>query len=125
MCKKLVLIGAGGFGREVQEIIAGINKREKTYDLLGFLDDGKQYNCDSIINGMPWIGPTSWIIDHKEDVWCTCTIGKAATKARIQRELMNQGVRFETIIAPTAGVSRFTEIGPGSVLYWNAGVSVN
>lgn len=125
MSKKIVLIGAGGFGREVAQMIEGLNRREKQYDLLGFLDDGKQFNRETLINGYPWLGPSSWILDHKDEVVCTCTIGYASTKARIQRELMAQGVQFETIMATTAGVARFCEIGAGCVLYWNVGVSVN
>lgn len=125
MPKKIVLIGAGGFGREVAQMIEGLNQREHKYELLGFLDDGIQFNRETLINGYPWLGPSSWILNHKDDIVCTCTIGYASTKARIQRELTAQGVQFETIIATTAGVAQFSEIGSGCVLYWNVGVSVN
>lgn len=125
MCKKIVLIGAGGFGKEVAVMIEEINMKKKRFELLGFLDDSPKFNKDSDINGYPWIGPTSWILDHKDDVVCTCTISDTATKARIQRELTQQGVRFQTIMAVSSGVARTSEIGPGSVLYWNVGVSVN
>lgn len=125
MIKKIVLIGAGGFGREVAQMIEGLNRQEKRYELLGFLDDGAQFSRESLINGYRWLGPSSWILEHKDDIVCTCTIGLASTKARIQRELMAQGVQFETIMATTAGVARFSEIGAGCVLYWNVGVSVN
>ena len=40
MPKKIVLIGAGGFGREVASIIEVLNSIKPTYELLGFLDDG-------------------------------------------------------------------------------------
>jgi sugar O-acyltransferase (sialic acid O-acetyltransferase NeuD family) len=125
MPKKIVLIGAGGFGREVAQMIEGINRKEYKYDLIGFLDDGPIFTKATLINGYPWLGPSNWILNHKDDVVCTCTIGNAATKARIQRELTAKDVRFETIMATTAGVARFSEIGPGCVLYWNVGVSVN
>ena len=125
MLKKLVLIGAGGFGREVALMVEGINRKEKQYELLGFLDDGKQFNHESIINGYPWLGDSNWIIDHKDEIVCNCTIGDAATKAKIMNRLMAQGVQFETIIATSAGVASSSEIGQGCVLYWNVGVSVN
>lgn len=125
MLKKIVLIGAGGFGKEVAYIIEGINRRKPTYELLGFLDDGLQYNENTIINGYKWLGNSNWIIDHKNEVVCNCTVGDASTKARIQRRLSELGVRFETIIAPSAGIASHTEIGSGCVLYWNVGVSVN
>lgn len=123
--KKLVLIGAGGFGKEVAQMIESINRREKTYELIGFLDDGKQFNHDSLINGYPWLGNSSWILDHKDGIVCNCTIGDASTKASVQRRLMEQGVHFETIIAPTAGIASHCKIGAGCVFYWNVGISVN
>ena len=125
MVKKIVLIGAGGFGKEVAYLIERINRVEKTYDLLGFLDDGKQFNTGNIINGYPWLGDSSWILQHKNDVFCNCTIGNASTKAKIQRHLTEQGVRFESIIAPTAGIGPYSEIGAGCVFYGNVGISVN
>lgn len=123
--KKIVLIGAGGLGREVAQMIEGLNRKKKRYELLGFLDDGENFNYDSDINGYHWLGNSNWILEYKRDVVCNCTIGDAKKKAQIQRRLMAQGVQFETIMATTAGVANHTEIGPGCVLYWNVGVSVN
>ena len=42
MIQDIVIIGAGGFGREVAEIIDDINKEKKQFNLLGFLDDNEQ-----------------------------------------------------------------------------------
>jgi sugar O-acyltransferase (sialic acid O-acetyltransferase NeuD family) len=37
---KIVIIGAGGFGREVLSLIKNINIAKHTFEVLGFLDDG-------------------------------------------------------------------------------------
>lgn len=125
--KKIVLIGAGGFGREVASIIEVLNWVKPTYKLLGFLDDGEQYHAGDVINGYPWLGKHDWILDHKDDVVCTCTIGNTRVKAQIQQELTEKGVTFETIIAysPCSFIGQFTEIGPGCVLYGGVTISVN
>ena len=34
--RDIVIIGAGGFGREVADTISAINKVEKKYEILGF-----------------------------------------------------------------------------------------
>lgn len=125
MRKKIVLIGAGGFGKEVAQIIESINRKEIKYELLGFLDDGKQFNHGSVINGYPWLGGSSWILQHKGEIICNCTVADPSAKAKIQRRLTAQGVYFETIAAPTAGISSHTKIGLGCVLCWNVGISVN
>ena len=133
MAKKIVLIGAGGFGREVASIIETVNNseiknnREPVYELLGFLDDGQQYHTGYLINGYPWLGDHNWILDHKEDTVCNCVIGNPKVKRIIQEELTQQGVVFETIIA-YAGfgyIGPYTEIGPGCVFYGGVTIGVN
>ena len=123
--KNIVLYGAGGFGKEVAYIIERINEAKPTYRLLGFLDDGSQYHEGITINGYPWLGTSNWILEHKDECVCTCTVGNPKTKAEIQRRMTEQGVCFETIIAPDARISPLCEIGEGSVIYGYVSISVN
>ena len=37
--KDLVIIGAGGFGREVADTVKRINDENSKYNLIGFIDD--------------------------------------------------------------------------------------
>jgi len=124
--KKLVLLGAGGFGREVAaSILPFMNERKPSYELLGFVDDGDQYKEGDMIDGYPWLGGQEWILDHKDDVCCTCTIGSAKKKAELQRELTRQGVRFATLIGKRVYIAPDSVIGPGSVIYGRVRISVN
>ncbi len=123
--KNIVLYGASGFGKEVAYIIERINKIDPVYNLLGFLDDGDGFDENTDINGYPWLGKGDWILEHKDDCVCVCTIGFPKVKAAIQRRLTEQGVRFETIIAPDARVSELSSIGAGSVIYGYTSISVN
>lgn len=126
MLKKIVLIGAGGFGREVATSLIGmINWYEPTHEFLGFLDDGAHFSAGMKIDGYPWLGNRYWILDHIEDVVCTCTVGNAHIKKQIQSELMQKNVRFESIIEKTAYIAPSSKIGPGCVLYGGVKVSVN
>ena len=123
--KRIVLYGAGGFGKEVASIIEVINKKQPTYELLGFVDDGELFHKGVMINGYPWLGGNDWLVENRENVYCTCTIGNAFLKALIQKRLTEQGVRFETIIALGGFVGQFTEIGKGCVFYGGVTISVN
>jgi len=124
--KKLVLLGAGGFGREVAaSILPFMNERKPSYELIGFIDDGDQYKEGDMIDGYPWLGGQEWILDHKDDVCCTCTIGSAKKKAELQRELTRQGVRFATLIGKRVYIAPDSVIGPGSVIYGRVRISVN
>lgn len=60
--KDIIIVGAGGCGREVANFIEDINKVEKTWNILGFIDDNmnaldefpsKYKVIDSISNHVP------------------------------------------------------------------------
>lgn len=123
--KKIVLYGAGGFGKEVASIIEVINQAEPRYDFLGYVDDGEAFHEGTMINGYPWLGRTEWLLENKDDVWCTCTIGNSAIKAAIQKNLTEKGVKFETIIALGGYIGKNTSIGAGCVFYGGVTISVN
>ena len=40
--KNIIIIGAGGVGREVSLIIEKINKLKATWNLIGFIDDNQE-----------------------------------------------------------------------------------
>ena len=124
--KKLVLIGAGGFGKEVASMVEYLNNVKPRYDLLGFVDDGECFKLGDEINGYPWLGTLDWVRENNdESVFYTCTVGNVHTRACIQKELMALGKRFETIKAYDAYVSPHTKVGQGCVLYPAALISVN
>ena len=37
--ERLVIVGCGGFGREVADVVDAINEIAPTFELLGFADD--------------------------------------------------------------------------------------
>ena len=132
MPKKIVLIGAGGFGREVVTIIKLLNNyaldhnREPSYEFLGFLDDDPKYYPGTLIDGYPWLGKKEWILAHKDEVLCNCTIGKPSVKAEIQRSLERGGVKFETLAALGSYIfTPLTDIGAGCVFYGGVTISVD
>lgn len=123
--KRIVLYGAGGFGRETAYLIDVINYcYPGSYWFLGFLVDEKYYNPNTVINGYPLLGTKDWILNNK-DVACVCTIADNEARARIQTELMTQGVQFETLIAPNLPIPPTAKIGRGCVISGNVAISVN
>ena len=45
--KKIAIIGAGGFGREVVCLINAINEKSKEWDFIGFFDDVKDIGYEN------------------------------------------------------------------------------
>jgi hypothetical protein len=52
--RKIIIIGAGGFGREVKMLIDDINKCNLLYDFMGYYDDNLAVG--TIVNGFPVLG---------------------------------------------------------------------
>ena len=124
--KNIVIIGAGGFGRETALIIEDINRfTQPTYTIMGFLDDGEHFHKGDIINGYPWLGAHEWAISHKCDIEYVCAIADVYVKAKIQEELKKQEVKFRTIIAVGAYVAERAKVGDGCVLYPGVRISVD
>lgn len=123
--KKIVLFGAGGFGKEVAGIIRSINRVKPTYDLLGFVVEKKYFEYGKTINDYPLLGDEDWLLENKNYVRCVCTIANTHQKARIQNFLTEMGVSFETIVSPFAIVSPDSVIGLGCVIYPYVTISTN
>lgn len=123
---KIVLIGAGGFGREVAVIIEDINRFSRpTYEILGFLDDGEKFGEGDQINGYPWLGKHEWALAHTDGVCYVCAVADVHIRAQLQKKLMAQGVRFATVCAVGAYVAQTACLGSGCVLYTGVMVSAN
>lgn len=121
--KRIVLYGAGGFGREVALILSGLKEK---YELVGFVDDGLQHKKGTEIAGVPFLGGREWILEHNdEDVYYNCCVANTKVKADIQEKLTEMGIRFESIIANDVYIPKSSVIGPGCVIYSNVSISVN
>lgn len=113
--KKIVIIGAGGFGREVKMLIDQINAIEKRYEFIGYYDDGKPKG--EKINGFPVLGNTDDLNAIKEPVLVALALGNPSHKKKVVEQLNNSNVTFETLIHPSViRGSDLVTIGKGTVI---------
>ncbi len=112
---KLLLVGAGGFGRVVLEHASQI------YD-CAFVDDGDSAEVD----GVPVIGKIGDIDSlYPEYRFLLVTIGNNALRERVYKKAEEIGYTFPNIIVPTAYISPHAHIGVGNVILNNAVVQNN
>lgn len=123
--KELYIVGAGGFGREVAWLVERINKKEKLWNLVGFLDDSKE-SWGKEINGHQVLGGLDFLQNKQGECWVICAIGASQVrKTVIERLEQYTNVRFATLIDPTVLLSDFVEIGEGSILCAGTILTVN
>jgi len=111
MNKSVVIIGAGGHGKVIADIVLSSG------DIVaGFLDD----RCkEKSICGFPMLGRISNYKKYKDYSMFIVAIGNAEIRQKIVLELFD--VRWYTAIHPTAIISRIeTNIGYGTAIMANA-----
>lgn len=114
--KKLYIIGAGGFGREVQMLVEQINVISQEWELTGFVDDGIAKG--TLINELPVIGSVDEFAMSYADAWAVMALGNPSTKMNVTSQLSTAGIRWATLIHPSVimGPSRYLSIGEGTII---------
>jgi sugar O-acyltransferase (sialic acid O-acetyltransferase NeuD family) len=120
--KRLWILGAGGFGREVYDWASDIRRVRPEWDIAGFLDDDldalRDRPCD-----LPLVGP---IEGHEFTADDLAVIAIANTRVResIATNLASR-VQFVSLIHPTVIVGSHSPIGTGAILCPRVTVTTN
>lgn len=123
--KDLAIYGAGGLGREIACIVAEINQKSPTWNLLGFFDDGieKETKIDygNILGGLvelnAWSGELAVILG----------IGSPNVIRSLIDRIDNKNVSFPNIIAPDVKFLDYDSltIGRGNYINFKSSISCN
>jgi sugar O-acyltransferase (sialic acid O-acetyltransferase NeuD family) len=111
--KDIVIIGAGGFGREVAWLIEDINKVNTEWNILGFVDDNKEIHGTEM-NGYEILGDIEWLKSQEFNV--VCAIGDPITKKRTIEKLKDTNNTFPILIHPSVIYSDRVSFGEGSII---------
>lgn len=103
--KDIIIVGGGNQGRVILDYFNDI----KRYKVKGFLDD----HLEGEIKGIPLLGKIEGHHYSKERYYFVA-IANNSVRKKIIEEIGKQGVKLETIIHPTAYVSKSAIIGEGS-----------
>ena len=114
--KKVVIIGAGGFGREVLDVFDACNAIKPEYDVLGFIVQKEYGMPGEIFNDKPILGDFDWLEAHHSDVYATCAVGAPNHRRRLIGQAADLGCRFCNIIHPSAILTRWVSLGEGVII---------
>jgi sugar O-acyltransferase (sialic acid O-acetyltransferase NeuD family) len=110
----IVLVGAGGLGREVLNYVLEVIRPSPHLRVKGFLDDNpdaaRPDGC-----AFPILGS---ILDYRiepQDRF-VMTIGDCVKRAELTRKMEARGARFMTILHPTAYVAANATVGDGCIV---------
>src|SRR4051794_17341566 len=110
MVKRLLILGAGEFAMEVADLVRDIPE----FALEAFVqnvDPAKRYPT---LDGLP----VYWVDEIRELAathWAICAVS-ADSRPRFVDQLAPAGLRFATLVHPTARVSGTTRLGEGTIV---------
>ena len=120
MLEDLVVIGAGGFGREVVDVIEAINESESSprWRLVGVVDDSpSEENVDRLERrGIPYLGTVETLVADVARPKFVIAIGSPRVRRAIATDLENEGFVPATIVHPASTTGSVVSIGAGTVI---------
>ena len=122
--KDLYLVGAGGCGREVLNMIQDMHAQYRPrWNIKGFLDDTddplKGKECDYGV-----VGTISDYMPAPNDVLLMC-IASPQAKQKLVPMLKERGAIFDSFVSPYIYQGRHNHIGEGAIIYSGFSMSVN
>ena len=123
--RKLVVLGAGGFGREVAWQVSQIQSLTAAYEVLGFVEDSPE-PAGNEINGLPVLGDTQWLLSYPEELSVVICIGNSRIRKQVYERLStNPRLSYPTIIADNVRYSDTVTFGQGCIICLSSILTVN
>lgn len=85
--RRIVIIGAGGFAREVAWLIRDLNRVDAQFELLGFVVSDLSNLSDTDSRNQV-LGDFNWLDENHEVDGLALGIGSPASKLKVTAELM-------------------------------------
>lgn len=111
----LVIIGAGGHGRELFDTIAAINAVEPTWNVLGFADDDPQHLDRLQRLGTSVLGDIDWLEGTPHGF--ALGIGNGAVRRDLALRLTSAGSGPRRFVHPGAHLGSDVRLGDGVVIF--------
>lgn len=121
--KDIVIIGAGGFGREVAWLIEDINKQSNQWNFRGFIDENIA-NHGKVLNGFEILGGLEWF-NKNQDIYYVCATGNPKVKKEIIEKCRKYRVKAATLVHPSVIMWDKNVVGEGSIICASNIITVN
>jgi len=112
--KDIVILGGGGFAREVYWILDEINQCDPQWNILGFIDENPDARGRELC-GLPVLGGFEWF-NRRPRPLVISGVGGNRTRRRFSVQARCLGLEFASAIHPAARISRYVHIGEGCVI---------
>src|SRR5438132_344517 len=110
----LVIVGAGGHGREVLDVVEAVNSQSPTFEFLGFLAETPPDEAVLARRNARILGTIERLAQL--DAEYLIGIGSPEARSRIDRLATSYGRRATIAIHPAATLGSDIRLGPGALI---------
>ncbi|MBX3057504.1 MAG: acetyltransferase [Anaerolineae bacterium] len=114
---RVIVLGAGGHGQVVADILWRMQAAGEAVEPVGFLDDADSWQGQRV-SKLPVLGKTADLFRITHDA-LVVAIGNNLTRQQVTRILQAQGEQFITVCHPTAVIAPDVQIGSGTMICAN------
>ena len=119
----IVLVGSGGFAREVRWLIKECNKSDKIWNVLGWISKEEQ---GKEVDGLPVLGDDEWLLRYDKPINVVLSVGSGSLREKLVTVYsQNENIKFPNIIAPNASISESVKFGKGCIIAANSVFTVD
>jgi len=127
----LVILGAGGFGREVHDVVEAMNdaaaiSNDQTFDFLGFIDN--QLADAGLLEerGAPLLGGDDVLDTLPAGTHYVIAIGDGRVRRALDEKATAIGLKAATLVHPAATVGKhLVVLGPGTIICSHVSITTN
>lgn len=125
MSERIIIVGGGGFGRELVSHVGDAHRAGMLPPLGGYVDDaGDVLAAFGHYGHVPFLGTLDGYQPRPGDLF-TLAVGAPRTKKLIAERLRVRGARFATVVHPSAVTSPTCRMGEGVIVGTHAGPGVD
>lgn len=112
----LVVVGAGGLGREVLLLVQQLNAAGASWQVRGFVDD--QRPAAPTVAGLPYLGTVAELNATPEPLAVAVAVGSSQSRAAIAARLTSPQLRFPVLAHPAVALApeQRLQLGAGCIV---------
>ena len=110
--RPLVIVGAGGLGREVLLLLRHLNEAGANWDVRGFYDD--QPPAVPTVAGLPYLGTVDALNQTPEPLAVAVAVGSSASRAAVVGRLTARQLSFPVLVHPGVRLAAYQRLALGA-----------
>lgn len=113
--KNIIIVGCGGFGKEVLWLIQRINNQTPLWKIIGYVDDAVEKGTK--INNIPVLGNIDILTKINEETAIALAVGSTYIRKKIVEKIsINSKLYFPNLIDPSIIYSKKIVFGKGNII---------